>query len=180
MVIFETERLIIRKFSIDDWKDLYEYLSDESVVKYEPYDVLSEEACRQEAKNRSENPAFLAVCLKESSKLIGNLYFEQQGPKEFLTWELGYVFNPAYQHKGYATESCREIICYAFEHFKAHRIIAMCNPENSASWRLMERLQMRREGYFKKKAFFKRDEKGEPIWHDSYEYGLLAEEYHKK
>lgn len=39
MSILETERLILRKFSCDDWKDLHEYLSQETVVKYEPYDV---------------------------------------------------------------------------------------------------------------------------------------------
>ncbi|OPX43546.1 hypothetical protein CLHUN_24840 [Ruminiclostridium hungatei] len=38
--MIETERLLIRKFEPGDWKDLYEYLSDERVVKYEPYDIL--------------------------------------------------------------------------------------------------------------------------------------------
>ena len=177
MTTLETERLIIRKFEENDWQDLYEYLSDEAVVKYEPYDVLGEEECKLWAICRSQDTAFWAVCLKENNKLIGNLYFEQQEPKEFLTWELGYVFNATYQHKGYATESSRALLRYSFEKLKIHRIIAMCNPENSASWRLMERLGMNREGFFRKKAFFKRDEIGNPIWHDAYEYGILAEDF---
>lgn len=177
MSILETDRLIIRKFNYDDWKDLYEYLSQETVVKYEPYDVFSEEACKQEAINRSKNNAFGAVCLKENNKLIGNLFFQQQEPKEFLTWEIGYVFNPAYYRKGYATEACKRILRYGFEEIGAHRIIGMCNPENIASCKLLERLSMRREGYYKKPAFFRKTHDGKPIWHDAYQYSILEEEF---
>jgi RimJ/RimL family protein N-acetyltransferase len=177
MIILETERLILRKFSCDDWKDLYEYLSQETVVKYEPYYIYSEEACKQEAINRSHQDAFWAVCLKENNKLIGNIYFQQQEPKEFLTWEIGYVFNPKYYGKGYAAESSREVMNYGFLQLNARRIIAMCNPENTASWKLLERLNMRKEGHFRKNIFFKYDEKRNPIWNDTYEYAVLADEW---
>ncbi len=177
MTIMETDRLIIRNFYSDDWKDLHEYLSNETVVYYEPYDVFSEEACKQEAVNRSRNTAFWAVCLKENEKLIGNLYFEQQEPEEFLTWEIGYVFNPEFYGKGYATEACKRILKFGFEQAGAHRIIGRCNPENSASWRLMERLSMRREGHYKKSVFFRKTPNGKPIWQDAYEYSILEEEF---
>jgi ribosomal-protein-alanine N-acetyltransferase len=177
MFILETDKLIIRRFCDDDWKDLYEYLSQETVVIYEPYGVFSEEACKQEAVSRSQNDAFWAVCLKESNKLIGNIYFKQQDPKEFLTWEIGYVFNPTYYGKGYATEASRRILQYGFEQKCAHRIIGKCNPENASSWRLMERLSMKREGYFRKPAFFTKSFDGKPIWHDAYQYSILAEEF---
>lgn len=176
-VYIETERLILRRFTYDDWQDLYEYLSQDEVVKYEPYDVYSEEACKQEAMRRSKDDAFYAVCLKEKSKVIGNIYFQQQEPKEFMTWEIGYVFNSLYHKKGYATEACKGILKHSFEQMGAHRIIAMCNHENTASWKLLERIPMRREGYFKKAAFFKKTHDGEPIWHDAYQYAILAEEY---
>ena len=140
MIIMETERLIIRKFKIDDWEDLYEYLSQEMVVKYEPYDIRTQDESKQEAIKRSQQDVFWAVCLKENNKLIGNLYFEQQDPKKFFTWELGYVFNFEYWGKGYATEACKMILDYGFKQLKARRIIAMCNPLNTASWKLMERL----------------------------------------
>lgn len=173
----ETDRLILRKFKSDDWKDLYEYLSLEDVVKYEPYEVFTEEACKEEAVCRSQNDSFWAVCLKENNKLIGNLYFQQEDPKEFLTWEMGYVFNSNYSGKGYATEACKRVMKYAFEELGTHRIIANCNPENSASWKLLERLTMRREGHFKQPAFFSKTQDGKPIWHDAYQYAILAEEW---
>jgi RimJ/RimL family protein N-acetyltransferase len=177
MNILETERLILREFNPNDWKDLYEYLSQEAVVKYEPYSVFTEDECKKEAANRSQLDVFWAVCLKENNKLIGNVYFQQQEPKEFLTWEIGYVFNPKYYGKGYAIESCNEILSYGFNQLKAGRIVAMCNPKNNASWKLLERLNMRREGHLIKNIFFKYDEKGQPIWNDTYEYAILANEW---
>lgn len=177
MLTLETDRLIIRSFHSTDWKELHEYLSQEAVVRYEPYNVFSEEACKQEAVNRSNNKAFWAVCLKENNKLIGNVYFEQQEPKSFLTWEIGYVFNPEYYGHGYATEACKRILRYGFEELGAHRIIGLCNPENADSWRLLERLSMRREGYYIKPAFFNKTPEGKPIWHDAFQYAILDEEF---
>jgi [ribosomal protein S5]-alanine N-acetyltransferase len=176
-VTMETERLLLRRFRIDDWKDLFEYLSDESVVKYEPYEPCGKAACMEMAEDRAKNDSFWAVCLKENGKLIGNVYFEWQEPKDFSTWEIGYVFNSAYHKKGYATESCKRILEYGFEELNAHRVIAMCNPENTSSWKLLERLGMRREGHMLQKAFFRRDEKGNPVWHDAYIYAILSDEW---
>jgi ribosomal-protein-alanine N-acetyltransferase len=173
----ETNRLIIRRFRLSDWKDLHEYLSDSNVVQFEPYDVLSEDECRLEATNRIKNNAFWAVCLKESGKMIGNIYFKQLEPDIFLTWELGYVFNANYHGKGYATESCAAIINYAFECMNVRRVIAKCNPKNTQSWKLLERLKLRREGHLLKTAYFKCDFHGKPLWHDTYEYAMLQEEW---
>ena len=41
MTILETDRLILRKISVNDLDDLYEYLSDDDVVKYEPYKAMN-------------------------------------------------------------------------------------------------------------------------------------------
>lgn len=179
MIYIETIRLILRRFKWDDWKDLYEYLSKEEVVRYEPYGTLSKEDCRNEALKRSQQDCFWAVCLKENNKLIGNVYFKQQDPKELMTWELGYVFNPQYYGQGYATESCMKVIDYAIQNLNVRRIIAMCNPENKSSWKLLERLKMRREGHLIKNIYFKCDEQGKPVWNDTYEYAVLSEEWHR-
>lgn len=173
----ETNRLILRRFTPDDWKDLYDYLSKEEVVRFEPYSVFDEESCRREAVNRSGNEAFLAVCLKTGGKVIGNVYFQQTEPAEFLTWEIGYVFNPDYSGRGYATEAVAEMLRYGFEKLHARRIVAGCNTENAPSWRLLERLSMRKEAMFEKVAFFKRDKAGEPLWFDAFSYAIREEEY---
>lgn len=177
MINLNTERLLIRIFQPNDWKDLHEYLSIEEVLKYEPGSVCDEMDCKQIASERSQSNIFMAVVLRESNKMIGHIYFNQTQPFEFLTWELGYIFNPGYYGNGYATEACRAILQYGFEMLGAHRIIAMCNPENHSSWRLLERLLMRREGHHMNKAFFYKNDEGQPVWHNAYQYAILAEEW---
>lgn len=176
MTQIKTERLVIRRFKAEDWRDLHQYLSNPNVVKFEPYGVFSEEASKQEAINRTENEAFWAVCLK-NGKLIGNLYL---GKQDFDTWVLGYVFNDEFQNNGYATESAKAILNYAFTCLGARRIIALCNPLNIASWKLLERLEMRREGHLLKNIYFRTDESNQPIWQDTYEYAMLSEEWENR
>lgn len=73
----------IRMFLPDDGKDLFEYLSQKEVVKYEPFKAFTKEQAKQEAINRSDNSDFWAVSLKDTGKLIGNIYLSKQ---EFDTW----------------------------------------------------------------------------------------------
>ncbi len=170
----ETNRLIIRPFAAEDAEDLYAYLSREKVVRYEPYPPFTREQAAEEAVRRAGDPNFHAVVLKETGRVIGNLYFS---PGDFDDWELGYVFHDEYWGRGYATEACLTLLQEAFARENVHRVVAMCNPENTASWRLMERLGMRREGYLRKNIWFCRDENDQPVWQDTYEYAILREEF---
>ena len=173
---FETERLAVRRFREEDWKDLHEYLSLPGTYAFEPGDPVGEEEARGMARRRAGSDLFLAVVLKSSGKMVGHLYFERTEPEEILTWELGYIFNPAYQGRGYCTEASRALVERAFGELGAHRVVAFCNPKNPASWKVLERIGMRREGHFPKKAFFRRDAEGRPLWHDCYAYGMLVED----
>lgn len=169
----ETERLILRRFSPNDWEDLYEYLSLSETYVFEPGEPLSMERSRALALERSEGSSFFAAQLKSSGKMIGHVYVGPDGQPEFSAYELGYIFNPLFQSEGYCTEASRRVLEYAFAELGAHRVNAYCDPRNPASWHVLEKLGMRREGHFKEKAFFRRDEKGAPLWHDCFAYGLL-------
>lgn len=98
---------------------------------------------------------------------------------DFDTWELGYVFNRKYQGQGYATESARALINYAFTNLNVRRVVAMCSSKNNNSWKLLERLGMRREGLLLQNVYFKTDDNGEPLWMDTYEYAMLKSEWEK-
>lgn len=172
--MLETERLVLRPFEETDAEGLHAYLGDEEVVRYEPYGAMTMEECRLEAARRASDEAFWAVCLADGT-LIGNLYLS--GADEFGTREIGYVFARACWHKGYATEAARRLMAYAFERLATRRIIALCDTRNAASFALMERLGMRREGEFKKNVGFKTDAHGNAIWTDSYQYAILKEEF---
>lgn len=170
----KTDRLLIRRFASEDWSDIYEYLSDEEVIMFEPYEVMTKEQVRVETEKRVNHESFYAVCLKENGKMIGNFYLDKE---EFNTYELGYVFNRSFQKKGFATEGAKALLHYAFSELDARRVTAMCNPENEASWKLLERLHFRREGHLLKNIYFKRDSDNNPIWLDTYEYALLKTEW---
>ncbi len=167
---FETERLLIRQFQADDWLDLYEMLSDEETVRYQPYRPLSLGQAHSETTRRMASSSYLAVELKSENKLIGSIYLETRG---FETMELGYVFNRRYWKKGFACEALKELLEEVFSRYRIHRIFARCNPENEGSWHLLEKLGFLREGHFKKDICFTLDENNQPVWQDSYVYSLI-------
>jgi RimJ/RimL family protein N-acetyltransferase len=86
--------------------------------------------------------------------------------------EIGYTFHPAYAGQGYATEATRELLRIGFEGLGVRRIIAQCFAANEASWRLMERLGMRREQHTKQDSLHRSGE-----WMDGMMYAILAEEW---
>jgi RimJ/RimL family protein N-acetyltransferase len=59
--------------------------------------------------------------------------------------ELGWVLDPAFAGHGYATEAVRELVRYCFQDLGVRRVTANCFLANDTSWRLMERIGMRRE-----------------------------------
>jgi len=173
----QAERLIVRSFKPEDWTDLREYLSREEVMRFEGDWNTSEDGMKGAAKDLSGNAAFWAVELRTTGKMIGHVYFAQTQPEVFRTWMLGYIFNNEYYGKGYATEACKGLMDHAFRNMGVHRVIAKCSPENVPSWKLLERLGMRREGHSLRCAAIKRTASGEPIWWDEYLYAILKDEW---
>ena len=172
-----TERLIVRPFLESDYSDLHEYLSLKEIYRFEPGEPITIAKAKELCRERSEGTDFWAVALRnEKKKLIGHVSFIQVEPKSFMTWEIGFIFNPAFQDKGYATEASRALIIYAFKELNAHRIVGFCSTENMASRRVLEKCRMTREGLRRKNAFFRKDKNGKPIWLNSYEYAILADD----
>lgn len=169
--ILKTDRLILRRYRKEDLQDLYAYLSDEAVVKYEPYDPMTADETARELERRICDDEMIAVELKENRRLIGNVYL---GKRDFNSLEIGYVFNKQYWGQGYAAESCTALIEKAFAE-GVHRIYAECDPCNASSWRLLERLGFVREAHLRKNVYFRKDDSGNPIWKDTFVYSLLRE-----
>ena len=169
MILAETQRLILRRYKEEDLRDLFEYLSDAQVVEYEPYKPLTMDETRENLERRIETDEMIAVELKDSRKMIGNVYL---GKREFGALEIGYVFNRAYWGHGYAAESCEALIRQAFSG-GIHRIYAECDPCNERSWRLLEALGFQREAHFRENVYFWKDENGKELWKDTYVYARL-------
>ena len=86
--------------------------------------------------------------------------------------ELGWVLDPAYTGRGYATEAVRAAIDLCFGPLGLRRVHAGCFADNEPSWRLMERLGMRREEFSRRTALHRSGE-----WLDGMNYGILADEW---
>ena len=168
-IIAETERLILRRYEKEDLQDLFEYLSDREVVKYEPYQPMTLDEAKENLAWRIGTDEMVAVELKASHKMIGNVYM---GRRDFEALEIGYVFNRDYWGHGYAAESCAALIRQAFSN-GIHRIYAECDPNNQSSWKLLEALGFQREAHFRKNVYFWKDEAEKAIWKDTYVYAKL-------
>lgn len=165
----ETERLLLRKFEESDYDDLYEYLAQLENDEFEGYPGITYENCREHMSYRVGSEEFYAIELKDTGKVIGNIYC---GNRDFDAKEVGYIVNQNYRGCGYANEALRAVIEHVF-HAGTHRVYAECDPRNTGSWRLLERVGMKREAHFHKNVFFHKDEKGMPIWKDTYVYALV-------
>ncbi|WP_203363691.1 GNAT family protein [Bacillus sp. REN10] len=165
-----TNRLLIREFQVDDWEAVYEYTSKRDVMKYIPDGVHTRERAKEFIdKNIGAHAEHFPVVEIEKNTLIGHIAFHKYFGNH--TYEIGWVFNPSFQRRGYATEAAKGVLEYGFNKLNLHRIIATCQPENTPSYRVMEKMGMRREGFFKKCIPNGND------WWDEYYYAILKEEW---
>ncbi len=86
--------------------------------------------------------------------------------------ELGYVFDPAHSGQGYATEASAAVLDLAFGPLGLRRVTALCFADNTSSWRLLERLGMRREAHHIADSLH-----AQLGWLDGYVYAILAPEW---
>lgn len=164
-----TQRLFIREFETQDWQAVFNYMSDQTVMHYMPEGVLTAEQVQKFISDNRDEAKHFPIVLREQSQVIGHLVFHPYFGEH--TYEIGWVLNPAYYRKGYASEAAQALLDYGFTKMKLHRIIATCQPENIASYRVMEKIGMRREGFFKKCIPHGDD------WWDEYYYAILQEEW---
>ena len=176
--MLDTQRLIIRPFRKNDYQDIYEYMSIPETYRFERGKPMSlDEAKKFCAEFTGKTgPGFWAATLRENHKLIGHVSFFPEGPEFLETWQIGFIFNPIFQNKGYCSEASLTVIRYALKKLSIHRIVAHCSPDNIPSWKVLEKCGMRREGYLRKNFTVRNDENEKPAWNDSYAYGILEED----
>ena len=156
----ETERFILRKITLDDTDDMFEYAKNSAVTKYLTWSPHPDKAYTFEyisyLQNRYKTGDFFdfAIVYKNSGKMIGTcgftrFFFPHNGA------EIGYVLNPDYFGNGIATEVVGRIIKYGFENLALERIEGKFMIENEASRRVMEKNGMIFEGVRRKGMLIK-------------------------
>jgi ribosomal-protein-alanine N-acetyltransferase len=167
----ETQRLTLRRFTTSDGPAVHRYMGDPVVTRWLPRGRLDKAGAQAFAdKNAGRRPRAIAVVERASGELVGHMDFHPWLGRG--THEIGWAIGRPHQRRGYATEAAGALLAHAFVTLRRHRVVATCQPENIASWRVMEKLGMRREAHFRQALL---RETGE--WWDEYFYALLAEEY---
>ncbi|WP_166389242.1 GNAT family N-acetyltransferase [Nocardioides ochotonae] len=181
-----TERLLLRPARVDDADATYRIRSLPEVAQW--------------ITSAPGEPASYAASFAEPERLARTLVVELaadggpgRGPVigDLMLWvgdgwaqaevagaaraseaELGWVLDPAYAGRGLATEAVRALLETCFTTLGLRRVTAQCFADNTASWRLMERVGMRRESHAVRESLHR-----ELGWLDSFGYAVLAEEW---
>ena len=173
----ETERLTLREYALADEAAVHAYACDPIVSRYDTWGPNSAEQTREHFERRMaeqrqwpRDDVTLLAELRRERKAIGSVrLWVVDGSNR--TAAIGYTFNRLYWNSGFATEAARALLECAFGTLNMHRVIATCDTRNGASWRVMEKLGMRREAEFIRDEF----QKGE--WRNTYLYALLHDEW---
>ena len=172
-----TERLLLRPAELRDAGPTFAMRTRPEVAQWITTHVTDPAAWESGFGDRLAN----SLVIEEDGVVIGDLMLDVQDPwsqtevREQAAGtlaEIGYTVDPAHAGHGYATEAVRELLRICFEELGLRRVIAQCFADNVASWRLMERVGMRREQHTKQDSLHRSGE-----WLDGMMYAILAEEW---
>lgn len=153
-IVTESERLIFRQITEEDFSELCGMLQDPEVM-YAWEHAFSDGEVQEWIKKRMAGyrergyDYFLAVD-KETGKAVGQIGLLDECVGEQHIAGIGYILKKEFQHKGYAAEGARAMADYGFRVLGKARIIATIRPENLSSRKVAERTGMRETGVFVK------------------------------
>ena len=137
-MILETERLIIREYTPDDFDTLYEILSDAETMKYypKPYDENGVNRWINWCIDSYRQHGFglWALELKETGAFIGDCGISMQNIDGEILPEIGYHVHKNYWRQGYAKEACAAVKEWFFENTEFDNVYSYMNQENVASY----------------------------------------------
>ncbi|CAM4480740.1 GNAT family N-acetyltransferase [Paenibacillus xylanexedens] len=184
MQILKTNRLILRNFTLTDAAGLLEYTANPRVNCFMDQQISTLEDAAAEVAKRSSDDSHIAVCLKDSNELIGELFGMREDrdadtdkDSNSDTYSIGWNFNGRFEGKGYASESANAFIENLFMEQGIRRLYAYVEDDNFRSQKLCEKLGMRREGLFLEFISFVKNEDGTPKYENTYQYALLKKEW---
>ena len=134
----ETERLLLREMTPDDYDALYRVLGDSDIMRHYPY-VFDEKRVRNWIDRNIERYRIFgfglwAVCLKENGEMIGDCGLSMQNIGGVIKPEIGYHIRADQQRKGYAREAAAAVRDWTFENTPFREIYSYmkCTNEPSA------------------------------------------------
>ncbi len=177
MVNLSSDRIVLREFTRDDFDGVHKYAVDPEVVKFMPWGPNTQSETRrfiektiqaQVVKPRTS----YELAIELDHELIGGCGLTIHSLSDKRA-EIGYCIRRVDWGKGVGTEVAGELIRFGFNGLKMHRIEAKCDLENIASYKIMEKNGMQREG------ILRQDKNIRGEWRDSYIYSILVHEWSK-
>jgi [ribosomal protein S5]-alanine N-acetyltransferase len=156
----ETERVILRKITLSDVDDVFEYASDNNVSRYTTWEshktIEDTLAFLNVVINKYENmqPSDWGIVDKETNKFIGTcgwVYWNVVHNRA----EIGYALSRSFWNKGLMTEAVEKVIDFGFNHMNLNRVEARCNVVNGGSERVMQKVGMKYEGLVREQMLIK-------------------------
>ena len=175
-----TERIKLRLIDVSDLESIHNL---HSLPETDAYNALGIPETIEETKtvieswisdnqlNEIKNYTF-AIDNNLNGTFMG-LFGVKLGDKKYKRAEVWYKIHSDYWNKGYATESLKAIINFGFETLKLHRMEAGCAVENTASFKVLEKAGMIREGRLRQVLPLKSG------WSDNFEYSILESDDRK-
>lgn len=180
-MIIKSSRLLIRNFVQSDWASLHRLYMMPETVRYNPSGLPADESVtqklvaewvlQQESVNR--NSYTMVIVDMRDNSFIGIISLDLKKVK-YRNAEVWFKLDPGKWNQGYATESLNAVLKFGFGSLGLHRIEGGCSIHNAASYRVMEKAGMTREGI--KRQHLPLDDG----WHDAYMYSILQEEFDAK
>ena len=153
MTFLETERLYLRNVMPNDVDVMFDYRNNEICSRYQRGQTKTYEGIedlvqrRKDDKISTESPFMLAVALKDTNEMIGEIVVM---PNE-NTFSLGYTFSYKHHRQGYAFEALTILVNHLHEKFEGWEFISFTDPNNHASMGLLTKLGYKNLGYISSK-----------------------------
>lgn len=177
--ILETDRFVLRRITLEDANEIFDYFSKDEVTKYYNSDSFTDiqQAVqlieKWDERFKGEQSIRWGIARREDNILIGSCGYHNWVHKYFKA-EIGYELSPLFWRQGVMTEVFKPILTYGFEQMKLHRIEALYDPANTASKKSLMKAGFKVEGLLRESYY----EKGRFI--DAEICSLLASEFMKK
>ncbi|MCR8641266.1 GNAT family N-acetyltransferase [Paenibacillus sp. N1-5-1-14] len=167
------QRIILSPATLEDVDFLVDIKTSISLWPYEDLLSIDKDAVRKNVVDRINSDWYKQYIVKLDTPErtpIGELHIHWY-VEERRSWEMGYCIFPEYRGQGYGVEAAREVLKYAFDEWNAHKVVAMCNAHNTASYKLLEKLGLVREGVFREELLW------DGRWVNQLFYCILDSEY---
>jgi ribosomal-protein-alanine N-acetyltransferase len=127
-------------------REFFEMFSPSTIEEFYTEEYQRQAIAKGRGERMEDRKYSFVVCLKEDDRLIGTvgLSFIARGPLQSCM--IGYSLDQGHNGKGYMTEAVEQVVRYAFDELKFHRITGEASPRNPGSIRVLEKAGFHKEG----------------------------------